>query len=78
MIPADQISQKVSEWTKTAEILKEYTDKCSGCELLKQMAERIVKCSEILDTYAGLVKFASDRYDENEKLLIRSMEEHDG
>lgn len=75
MLAVDQIQRKVSEWKITAQSLKECTDKCNDSEELRKTAERIVKCGEILDTYAGLIVFASDRYEENEKSLIRNLEE---
>ena len=75
MFYEDQLQKKVYDWKNTAQKLTQYTQKSNDLHHLTKMAECIAGCGDILDAYSGLIKFAAERYEENEKSFLMALEE---
>ncbi len=75
ILPTDQLTEKISQWKRIAELMKKNIERGDATDELIKDARLITECGEILNVYAGLMQFASDRYEENEYKLIRALED---
>lgn len=70
---AEEMELIVSGWKKTSSELLKMTE-MQESEKLFGISEKLYRCSDVLETYHGILTYAREKYDENEKRFTDSAE----